>query len=109
MLRRRVIGLLAVVPVALYAKKREWREGQLISVDVKDFTTGKKQNHIMHRYVCTVADKEFRYVVEYEKPVRIAVNDRLRFTVDKDKLTLVDADGKERQATIEQRIRIVSQ
>ena len=55
MLRREFVGLLAVAPTAFPAKKREWREGHLVSVEMKDFMTGKNRNNIAHRYICTVS------------------------------------------------------
>jgi hypothetical protein len=94
--------LLAAAPIALIAKK-EWRDGELVSVDIKDFETGK--HHLDHRYVCTIQDGDMLYVVEYEKPVKVAVHDHVKFAVDKDSLVLLDTDRKERSARIEKRER----
>jgi hypothetical protein len=105
MLRRRAVLLLAVVPLVVVAKIRVWKDGQLLSVEMKDFVTGVHQNHIEHRYICTVGDGEFIYVVEYEKPLKVAVHDRLKVFIEKDNLIILDADGKERSARIEKRER----
>jgi hypothetical protein len=96
--------LIAAIPCALMAKK-EWKEGELVAVDIKDFETGK--HHIDHRYLCTIADGELRYIVEFEKPVKLAVHDKVRFVIDKDNLILQDGDHKERSARIEKREREV--
>ena len=106
MRRRIAILLLLLPPLALATKHRPWKDGQLLAVDVKDFMTGKHVNHIDHRYLCTVADGEYQYVVEYEKPLKVAVHDKLRFVVERDHLILLDADEKERSATIEKRERV---
>jgi hypothetical protein len=104
MFRRSACFLLAVTPLALIAKQ-EWREGQLLSVEIKDFETGK--HHLDHRYICTVADGDMQYVVEYEKPLKSAVHDTVKFMVDKDNLIILDSDHKERPARIEKRERAV--
>jgi hypothetical protein len=104
MLRRRALYLLAAVPMALFARK-DWRDGQLLSVEIKDFETGK--HHLDHRYICTVADGDLHYVVEYEKPLKVAVHDTVKFAVDKDNLIILDSDRKERSAKIEKRERAV--
>ena len=96
--------LIAAMPLALMAKK-EWKEGELVAVDIQDFETGK--HHLDHRYLCTIEDNDMRYIVEFEKPVKLAVHDRVRFVIDKDKLILQDADHKERSARIEKRERSV--
>lgn len=101
-LRRKFCILAAAMPVALIAK-REWRDGELLAVDIKDFHTGKRR--LDHRYLCTIADADMHYVVEYDKPLKAAVHDRVKFTVDKDRLIIVDSDRKERPARIEKRER----
>jgi hypothetical protein len=106
MLRRSACFWVIALPVILLAK-REWREGQLLAVDIKDFQSGK--HRVDHRYLCTIADGDLHYVVEYEKPLKVAVHDRVRFVVDKDKLIIEDADHKERPAKIEKRERAVPQ
>ena len=102
MRRRSAFILLLGIPAALFAKK-EWRQGQLLSVEIKDFERGK--HNIDHRYVCTIADGDIRYLVEYEKPLKAVVNDPVKFFIDKDNLIIQDADGKERSARIEKRER----
>jgi hypothetical protein len=61
-----------------------------------------------HRYICTVSDGEFSYVVEYEKPLKVAVHDKLKFVIEKNNLIILDVDGKERSARVEKRERIES-
>jgi hypothetical protein len=90
------------LPIALVARK-EWRDGRLEAVEIKDFETGK--HHVDHRYVCTVADGDLLYYVEYEKPLKVAVHDPVKFIIDKDDLIILDSDNKERKAKIEKRER----
>lgn len=94
--------MLAAMPFALLAAKM-WKEGHLLSVEIKDFEPGK--HRLDHRYVCTIADGEMRYVVEFEKPLKVAVNDPVRFVIEKDNLIILDNDRKERSARIEKRER----
>jgi hypothetical protein len=102
MLRRKACLLLAAMPAALMAKK-EWRDGEVLAIDIKDFPSGK--HRVDHRYLCTIADGNLQYVVEYEKPLKAAVHDMVKFVVDKDNLIILDADRKERHARIEKRER----
>jgi hypothetical protein len=104
--RRTLLVLLAATPVALFSKAAPWKEGHLVAIDVKDLGVGKK---LVHRYVCTVSDGQFNYTVEYEKPLKLAVNDPVKFDTKKDTLTLVDADGKKRSTKVEKRERIPEQ
>ncbi len=101
--RRSFLVLSAATPVALFSKAAPLREGHLMAIDVKDLMAGKK---LEHRYVCTVSDGQYNYVVEYERPLKLAVNDPVRFDMKKDNLTLIDADGKKRSTKIEKRERV---
>jgi hypothetical protein len=101
--RKHFLLLLAATPLALFSKAPLWKEGRLVSIDVKDLMAGKK---LEHRWVCTVSDGEFSYVVEYEKPLKLAVNDPVRFDTKKEDFTLIDADGKKRSTHIEKRERL---
>ena len=92
-----------VMPTAILAKDAPLRQGRLVAVDVKDLMAGKK---LLHRYVCTVGDSEYNYTVEYEKPLKLAVNDPVQFEVKKDEFTLRDADGKKRSTKVEKRERV---
>lgn len=105
-MRRRVFVWLLATPIALLAKAREWKSGRLISVEMRDFMTGKNNNKIDHRYICKVNDGEMNYVLEYEKPLKLAVNDTVKFVPEKDNLIILDADGKERSARVEIRERV---
>jgi hypothetical protein len=78
--------------------------GTLVAVEIKDLMAGKK---LEHRYVCTVSDGAFNYVVEFEKPLKLTVNDPVKFEIKKNNATLVDADGKKRSTQIEKRERVV--
>jgi hypothetical protein len=91
------------MPTAILAKDPPLKQGRLVAVDVKDLMAGKK---LEHRYVCTVGDGEFNYTVEYEKPLKLAVNDPVQFEIKKDNLTLRDADGKKRSTKVEKRERV---
>lgn len=97
------LALLIAAPLALFSKAPMWKDGRLVAIDVKDLMAGKK---LEHRWVCTVSDNEFNYFVEYEKPVRLAVNDPVRFELNKDKFTMVDADGKKRETKLEKKERL---
>jgi hypothetical protein len=95
--------LLMAAPLALFSKAPMLKDGRVVAIDVKDLMAGKK---LEHRWVCTVSDGEYNYVVEYEKPVKLAVNDPVKFELKKDKLTLIDADGKKRETKLEKRERL---
>jgi hypothetical protein len=103
--RRTLLISLAASSIALLAKEDPWKEGTLVSVDVKDIMTGKK---LEHRYVCTVSDGAFNYVAEFEKPLKLAVNGAVKFEVKKNNVTIVDADGKKRSTQIEKRERMLA-
>ena len=102
MRRRSICLLLALAPLSLLAKK-EWIEGELVSVEIRDFETGK--HHLDKRYLCTIAAGDLHYTVEFEKPLKLVVHDKVRFAIDKDNLILQDGDRKERSAKIEKRER----
>jgi len=104
--RRTLIAWLVAAPIGLPAKDRSWKNGQLTAVEMRDFMTGKNHNLIEHRYICTISDGEYSYVVEYEKPLKLAVHDSMKFIIEKDNLIILDADGKERSARIEKRERV---
>jgi hypothetical protein len=103
--RRNWFVYLAAIPIVLLAKEDPWKEGTLVSIDIRDIGLGKK---VTHRYVCTVSDGAFNYVGEYEKPLKLAVNGPVRFELKKNNITIVDADGKKRSTQIEKRERVAA-
>lgn len=105
-MRRRDLFCLFAAPLTLLGKSKEWKEGHVTAIDIKDFMTGRHNNKIQHRYLCIIGDADFNYFVEFEKPLKAAVNEKIRFAVEKDKFLLVDADGKQREAKIEKRERV---
>ena len=103
--RRTWLAYLAAMAVALPVKAAPMREGRVVAVDIKDLMVGKK---LKHRYLCTFSDGDLNYVVEFEKPLRLAVNDPVKFEIKKDSVTIVDADGKKRSSQIEKRERVAA-
>lgn len=97
-----IVFFLLLLPVQA-AKKRDWKQGALVSVDSITIPIGP--HRVAHRYNCVVADGAFLYTVEYEDPLKAVVHDPIRFVIEKDWLVLLDSDGKERSARIEKRER----
>jgi hypothetical protein len=81
-----------------------WMQGTLVSVEVT--TTQVTPKKIAHHYRCVVSDGSLMYSVEYDQPVKVAIHDPVKFEIKKDRLTLLDADGKKRPAQIETRERV---
>ena len=81
-----------------------WIQGTLVSVDVT--TTQPTPKKTVRHYRCVVSDGSLMYTVEYDQPVKVAIHDPVKFEIKKDRLTLLDADGKKRTAQIETRERV---
>ena len=86
-------------------KERDWKLGILVS-EKRMTEIGR---NVVHRYLCTIADGELLYTVEFEKPLKTATNEPIKFVIEKGWLILQDADGKERSARIEKRERKLKQ
>ena len=100
------IALLLFVANLVYpAAKRDWKQGRLTSVEVTDVPV--TSSRLDHRYECVVSDGIFSYTVEYERKIKAAVHDQVKFVIDKDTFVLLDADGQERSARIEKRERVL--
>ena len=100
---RRFLAL--VVLFSSFLLGANWVQGTLMSIDVT--TTQVTPKKIARHYRCVLSDGSLMYTVEYEQPLKVAIHDPVKFEVNKDKLTLVDADGKKRTAQIETRERVV--
>lgn len=83
----------------------DWIQGTLVAVDVT--TTQVNPKKVAHHYRCVVSDGSLQYGVEFDQPVKVAIHDPVKFSIKKDQLTLVDADGKKRTAQIQTRERVV--
>jgi hypothetical protein len=94
-------SLLLLTAVSL---AENWIQGTLVSVDVT--TTQVTPKKIAHHYRCVVSDGSLLYTVEYDQPVKVAIHDPVKLEIRKDRLTLIDADGKKRSAQIQTRERI---
>jgi hypothetical protein len=103
-LSRFVVLLTLLLLFAGFSLGENWIQGTLVSVDVT--TTQVTPKKIAHHYQCGVSDGSLVYTVEYDQPVKVAIHDPVKFAVNKDRLTLIDADGKKRSAQIQTRERI---
>lgn len=102
---RRFVSVFALLlGFAVTSFGENWIQGTLVSVDVT--TTQITPKKVAHHYRCVVSDGSLMYSVEYEQPVKVAIHDPVKFEIKKDRLTLLDADGKKRSAQIETRERI---
>ena len=88
----------------LPASKRDWKQGTLVSIDMMTIPMTPKR--VAHRYQVVVSDGEYLYTMEYEKPIKVAVHDSVKFVIDKERMILLDADDKERSTRIEKRERL---
>jgi hypothetical protein len=105
-MRRRVAIFALMLSVAGLSLAEAWLQGTLASIDVTTAQITPKKS--VHHYRCVISDGSLLYTVEYDKPVKAAIHDPVRFEVKKDKLVLLDADGKKREAQIETRERVVA-
>ena len=105
--RRSVLGMALLLSLGwpAAAKKREWKNGTLVSVEVTE-TANETGILVWHHYICTVTDGELNYVAQYEKPLKTIVKDSVKFVVDAGKLIISDTDGKERSARLWKRERV---
>lgn len=103
-MRKFVVFLTMMLVFAGISLGENWIQGTLVSVDVT--TTQVTSKKLAHHYRCVVSDGSLVYTVEYEQPVKVAIHDPVKLAIKKDRLTLIDADGKKRSAQIETRERI---
>jgi len=92
------ISLLAVsFTAALYAKGPEWQSGEVTAMDVIRNPVGKK---IKYRYSYTVHANGHSYSFDEAKKLQLTVNGPVRFSVNGDKLRILDERGKEQKETV---------
>ncbi len=99
-----MVAILFPIAWAAVAKKREWKTGTLVAIEVTE-TANATGLLIWHRYICTVTDGALNYVAQYKEPLKAIVKDPVRFVIEGDNLIILDADGKERAATLWKRER----
>jgi hypothetical protein len=93
--------LLFLATLAYPAGKRDWKEGTLMSVKMIDVSPAVHQ--VGHAYECVVSDEVSLYKMEYDRPIKAAIRNRVKFVIEGDQFILLDADGKERPARIAKR------
>src|ERR1035438_6879154 len=98
----RIALALFIATVLLAAKERDWKQGRLVSVETVT-SPGKSER----RYECVVSDITWSYTVQYEQPINAPIHRPIKFVIEKDRLILLDADGKERSAHIDKRERVL--
>jgi hypothetical protein len=94
--------LLFIAALTYAAENRDWNQGRLVSVEAIT-TPGKGER----RYECVVSDITWSYTVQYEQPIKAPIHRPIKFVIEKDRLILLDADGKERSAHIDKRERVL--
>jgi hypothetical protein len=89
--------LLSLIATFQYAaEKRDWKEGTMVSGMVN--SAGAAQ-----RYTYVVSDGMYLYSIAYDHPLKVHSHQTIKFTVEKDRLTLLDLDGKEYPSQIYKR------
>jgi hypothetical protein len=97
----------AVLALGASDKKREWLEGKLIDVSNEAYTYGSVVNgtggthqgdHITYR----IDDGKYIYVASHthrrhDKALTVTVNDKIKFAIEKEKIYILDEDGKEHE------------
>jgi hypothetical protein len=97
-IRRICAGIIfAAITTLLFAAKRDWKQGTLVSMDDVD----------EHRYECVVSDATYLYTLELDHPLKTKLHDSIKFVIEQGKLVLLDSDGVERSAPIEKRERLL--
>jgi hypothetical protein len=86
-----------ILSLLLAAKERDWKQGTLKSVDLT----------ANYRYECVISDGVLLYTLEYEKSLKTAAHNPVKFVIEKDSLILLDSDGQERATRIEKRERVL--
>jgi hypothetical protein len=101
--RRSLLGLAMVFATfsrMLPAKDPEWQNGEVAAMDVIRTPVGKK---IMYRYSYTVHANGYSYSFDEARKLSLTINGPVRFSVNGDKLRVVDESGKEHTETVLQK------
>lgn len=93
--------LLFLATLAYPTAKRSWKEGTLMSVEMIDVSP--VVNRVGRGYECVVSDEISLYTMKYDRPIKAAIRNRVKFVIEGDQFILLDADGKERPARITKR------
>jgi hypothetical protein len=105
-----VVACLAVLPVfGTEDKKRDWQEGKLIDISSAPFTEGtiggpSHKEKIMYvidagKYVYTFSHLHF----PHDKAMSVTVNSVVKFAIEKNKVFILDEDGKEHDLKFEKK------
>ena len=114
MKRLTVIGIpVAVMLVGISSvfaspiKEREWREGKLIDIGSDPYTYGSVVNgtggvHQGERITYRIDDGKYIYTASHthrrhDKALPVTVNDKIKFAIEKEKVYILDEDGKEHE------------
>ena len=103
-----ILTLLAAVLVfGASDKKHEWQEGKLIDVSTEPYTYGSVVNgtggiHQGEYITYRIDDGKYIYVAKHshrrhDKALPVTVNDKIKFAVEKEKVYILDEDGKEHE------------
>lgn len=100
MIRRSLVqfsAILALSSINLHSKSSDWQSGELAAIDVIRTPVGKK---LIYRYSYAVHANGFTYTFDDPKKLPLTVNGPIRFSVNGDKLRLLDERGKEHKETV---------
>jgi hypothetical protein len=118
--RRKEMKRLAVIGIAVAVmstsiapvfsspiKEREWLEGKLLDIGSAPYTYGSVVNgtggvHQGERITYRIDDGKYVYTASHthrrrDKALPLTVNDKIKFALEKDKVYILDEDGKEHE------------
>ena len=100
-------SLAAILSLGATDKKREWQEGKLIDISTEPYTYGGMASgtgsvHQGERITYRIDGEKYIYVAAHthrrnDKALPLTVNDKIKFAVEKDKVYILDEDGKEHE------------
>jgi hypothetical protein len=105
-----VTCLLALPSSAMPDKKREWQEGKLIDIKSEAYATGtvlggtaskERISYVIDagQYTYTFSHLHFRH----DKAMPVTVNAVIKFAIEKNKVYILDEDGKEHELKFEKK------
>ena len=82
----------------------DWQRGELVALSVGHVLNPIERDWAREIYEYTLDSGEVLYIADFDKPLKSALHDPIQFTVQKEKLVVIDKGRRKRAGSIRARV-----
>ena len=98
------LGLFFASVCASQKAHPDWQRGELVALSVGQVLNPLERDWAREIYEYTLDGGEILYIADFDKPLKSALHDPIQFTVQKERVVVIDKGQRKRAGSIQARV-----